>query len=572
MEIESPEALVQQGFNLIPEATLVGTSAFQAIEKRLLNYIQQNPAMQARPPRPYQLRYACLSILRRNNLLAHEPGTGKTYTAGLIIAGIYGNQLDKLRPGTIQIMAPRHILRRVWLNVELKKMGLSQYAEVISSERDIRLSKAPIWIYHYDLLKRQSEQGKIKKKPRALYKLIRHLRPPNLLIVDEIHRLRVGTDRTKAVSELRKATKRLVGLTGTPMDGWVEHLSSILAIVYRENSPVFPFTAQSFTRRFTRIQATSRDFVTGEEGKKTVKRRPAPGIAVDQVPHFHQNTKHLMHRLTFKDPEVSPHLIFPQMDHQVVTLPMDPDHRTFYEEVHRKVIKLIEHAISEMDQGKASRFKTRQNVLTHLNLLRSASNHPWEMDPAFGTFNRMDTAKVREVVRLCQQAQQQERKVIVFTNRIATGRALTECIRKAGIPVIRFYGEDPLAKPRKLTHDMRDERIEQFQEDPTLITLVGNLDLMAEGLTLVEASYVIHHDHDWRAVPWSQGNARVVRPGQSYNPVPVYDLLHDTSVDNYVHQEMMRKGRAAGAAIDKRFILESGEIDPIDVARQMLTV
>ena len=499
-------------------------------------------------------------------LLGDFTVTHNTYVASLMIHAIYKNNLSKLRPGTIHILAPKHTLKLVWLKKELALTGLAKYAEVIDSERTARLSKMPIWIYHYDLLKRES-----KETSKPLYKLFKKRFAPNLLIIDECHRNRLGSFRSAAVRELRKKAKRVLGLTGTPMDGWVEHLSSILAIIYRQNTNEFPYTAGSFTRKYTRVELQSRDYVTAAENGKSVKRRPSPGVAKDQLPSFYQATKHLIHRLTFQDPEVSPHVKFPKTDHQVLKLEADVSHRDFYNDLHQKIMTLIASAINELDTGTSSRMKVRQNVLTHLNALRAAANHPWEMKDV-KSFSRTNTAKIDKIVELVKLYKQQNRKVIVFTNRIAVGREITKTLKSNNLNIIRIYDQDVGASPKKLSQDDRDKRIEQFQEDPNIDCLVGNLDLMSEGLTLVEASVVIHHDHDWKSTAWSQGNNRVVRPGQDYDPVPVYDLVIANSVDDYIYQAMRRKAIATLQTIDKNFdTMEAAMIDPIDVARSMMT-
>ena len=153
-------------------------------------------------------------------------------------------------------MAPRHTLRLTWLDKELKQSGLAEYAEIISSEEDIVSSQKPIWLYSYDLLSRQTRAGKdmlkynktekdeahkkgMRKRGQSYYfmgkpisKLIAKEYAPKFLIADEIHRLRAGTDRTRSFKHISKKARRKLGMTGTPMDGWVEHIATILGITY----------------------------------------------------------------------------------------------------------------------------------------------------------------------------------------------------------------------------------------------------------------------------------------------------------------------------------------------------
>lgn len=587
--ITSPEDFAGASLSAVAPATLADHPLYAFWETVLATRVAQVPAMVSRPPRPYQKRSSIIGALRTNNLFAHEQGTGKSYTVCLLILLLFGSDLSHLKPGAIHIIAPKHTLKRVWLKKELAFAGYVQlggpegkdvvggFADVITNERDARTSKAPIWIYHYDLLKRETEAGRLRKKRgksgRKLYKLIRKHWAPSLMVVDEIHRCRVGTERTFCMKELRKRAKRVCGLTGTPMDGWVAHLASILGLVYGEEAPAFPYTVNKFTRRFTRQELATRDFVTGADEKRAPRKRPAPGIAVDQLAFFQKATQHLIHRLTFNDPEVIGQVHFPKMDHQIIKLQMDPRHAAYYHDVNEAMLLLINDAIQKYDRGEVSYTRTRHNVFTHLNALRAAADHPWDVGPNVPVppYPINETEKLRAIRDVCLQAKSEGRKFIVYTNRIAVGRRLTEFLTAAGLKVVRIYDEDQQAKPRRLNQDERDERIEAFQEEDDIDGMVGNLGLLSEGLTIVEASYVLHADHDWMSTPHSQGNNRVVRPGQVYDPIPVLDFVFDGTVNCYVHTAMLRKAKATAQTLDKQFTSESGTIDPLDVARALVS-
>jgi SNF2 family DNA or RNA helicase len=590
--LDSPETFVKMGLRVEDPYTLVDTPEHKALEAKVDELVRRSSKLQQRPPRAYQKRYAAMAALRDNNLLAHDPGSGKTYETALLIMILYSrlrrdggvDWIDpNLGPGTIQITAPKHTLKKVWLT-ELAQVGLVEldqhkniiggYVDLITSEKEARLSKKPIWVYHYDFTKKQSARGKQSRRSNnvghPLFKLLAKQFPAGLLITDEVHMLRTGTDRTRALFEVRKKALRCTGLTGTPMDGWVAHLATILGFIFRENSPEFPMTIAQFTRQFTRKEINTRSFVSGEEDRASAKKRPAPGIATDQLAAFHKLTRHLVHRLTFKDPEVIRQVKFPAMDHRIVRLDMDPAHAAYYQRVHTDMMRRIADAIAQMDAGKVSRGVTRDNVLSHLNVLRAAASHPWDI-AGFQPLVTGSTAKIRAAVELAKQVKSEGRKILFFTNRVAVGNKLTDALRHAGVGVVRVYDTDPNAKPKKLNQDQRDERIEQFQTDPATVALVGNLRLMSTGLTLVEASYVCHVDHDWPSNQFTQGNHRVVRPGQTYDPVPVYCLLLNQTVDGYVHAGMLNKAIATAQTIDNEFdTSESSTVDPIDVARALL--
>jgi hypothetical protein len=139
------------------------------------------------------------------------------------------------------------------------------------------------------------------------------------------------------------------------------------------------------------------------------------------------------------------------------------------------------------------------------------------------------------------------------------------------------FASDPLEKPNTLDQIARNHRIEQFLVDPDVNLLVGNLGLLATGLSLqTAASVVIHHDHDWKANKYRQGNSRVIRPSYCWpDGVDVYDLAGAGTVDNYVLAAMLRKAKANDEMIDRRFSLEiqltpEDEVDAVAVARALI--
>jgi len=606
-----PESLEAEGFKLAPVSTLETDPLYQQWQRKLLKLYLTDPYLQNRPPRPYQAKYAALFAIRAQNFPIWDMGVGKSFLACLLIRLLYGDALKRgikdkkdqdpakagfLRPGAIQIVAPRHTLRLTWLDKELKMAGLYEYAEIIDSEEAIRHSRAPIWLYSYDLLSRQTVDGRkmaafnreetdpdkkrgIRKKGqnkyflgRTISRLIARVHPPKLLIADEIHRLRAGTERTRCFEQVKKTAKRRVGMTGTPMDGWVEHIATILKAIYGTSTKPFPYTEETFTKRFTRVKTVNQDWATGSETSSS-KERQVPGVNPAQLPEFYRATRHLMHRLMIRDPEVDGQVQFPPVNLHVMNIPMDPGHADYYNLIRKEQEGAIQATLEQIERGEISVWKGKKTVLGQIQNLRAASSFPWAVEfvePFHGS-----TAKTQAVIDICTQARNDGRKVIVFTSFIRTGYHLTQALTKAGIGTIRVYAQDDQAYPRVLTPSMRDERIEQFQEADVedVTVMVANIGLISEGLTLTEASVIVNHDHSWRALVRAQGISRVVRPGGRMEGVDVYELIHQGTVDKYVWDMVWAKEGANRALIDREVDLletDSNELDALAMAQQMI--
>mgnify|MGYP001226961729 CR=1 FL=1 len=595
--LTSPQELTAMGFTIDAEPTLLDDPLYLEYRKVIDRYIAAT-GFAARPPWEYQRRYAAMAACRRRNLLAHEQGLGKTYETVLAVLARYGSALTgaqpALRRGTIQIVAPRHTLKLAWLQ-EFARVGLDHLVDVILTETDVLNSTKPIWLLGYDLLKQQTTRGRqMKRNGRVrihksgeqlffgepMWRVIRRVARPHMVIFDEIHSLRKDSDRTAAVLQYRRGVKNRLGLTGTPVDGWVGHLATILNVIYGESTHVFPWTEKSFTDLFTRERMVDLDYVTGESGQSAAKKRKAPGINPDQIPAFYEATKHLMHRLIYRDPEVSGNVKFPPVTYHVEKCALGNTHGDFYYGLHEQVVAEIARAVAAYKNNPLNANRLRQNVLTQIGLLRRAASCPWGMAavPGIPLPKPMDVDKVTRTIEICLKAKAEGRKVIVFTNFVDTGRILTQALKQAGVDTVRVYASDKLEKPVHLDQDAREDRIERFLEDPGITALVGNLGLLSTGLTMVEASVIVNFDHDWRANTYKQGISRVVRPGGRMAGVDVYDLLTVQTVDIYVFTALMNKVKATAEMIDRQFNLENLpteedllELDPMSIAQALLS-
>lgn len=604
--IRDPEQLIAEGFKLQPRVTLEDSEDYKKWRAELDKWITRLPGLRTprnadgtggTPPREHQLRHAAIALQRRHYFASWTMGVGKTGMSILCMLGWFGHQLFKntnwnssnpferpsefnLPPGSIHIVAPKHTLNQVWMR-ELERMNMAQFAEVITSESGFYNAKSPIFIYHYDLLKQQTSKGNFLKKlggdhgcrikdggktyfvGEPLAKLVAKRCPPSLLIVDEIHRLREGSERTRVMQMIRRKARRVIGLTGTPMDGWVHQMATVLGYIYGENTHAYPFTNNDFARKFTRTKVVTTSIVDGKE--EAGKERPVPGINHLQIPNFLHSTQHLMHRLNLSDAEVKANVIYPPVVSHKVKVDMDLKHYVFYTSLHRNTKQDASKALITS----ANKAKLRQNMLTLMNGLRQGSSAPWGLGFC-GNTNLVNT-----VVDIVKAHKLEKRKGLIGTTFIEESRAIHEALKKAGLNGVRLYAADPKSSLKTMTSDKREELLEQFMEDPDCVYLIANKELVAEGLNLAEtASYSISCSHGYRANIEAQWLARIVRPGQSWSHVDAYTLLNEGTIDIYIYELLQSKLAATAGLIDLDFSVSvedlSNAIDPVLLA-EMLT-
>ncbi len=598
LTVSSPQELLKLGYEAEPLVTLETTEAYTRYRASFDKWIRKLPGLRTpraldgtggTPPRPHQLRHAAIACQRPVSFLAHSMGTGKTGASIIVMLGPYGDRLFaglrgqpdgalelwlakrgeqstgrylrskcELGPGTIQIMTPGHV-SNVWLK-ELERMNLGWACQVLNSEADVRESQAPIWIYNYDFVKRQTKRGiamrqagngtRFKHDGSELYfwghpvaKLLNKRYPPSLLVLDEIHRCRKDSDRTELVRLVRSKAKRVVVLTGTPMDGWVEHTAAILGTAYREKSVAYPYKDAEFAKRFTNKGLVNLDVGTGRESAEA-KRRPVPGVSAGQIPAFMQSTVHTVHRLNLNDPEVLANVVYPKANRIIEEIYPDLEHQLLYQDVYKNGLEELKAALLA---GKS--FQTRNNMLTLINRLRMASVAPWELD-----YRRPDTALVRRVVEIVKQEHAQGKKGLIGCTFVAEGRYIHEALQRAGLNGTRLYVKDSEATPKAMNRTQQAQALERFMDDPAIPYLLSNKELVAEGHNMAESTgYLVSTSQGFRSNIEDQWEGRVIRPGQPQSVVNAYSLVNQDMVCVYIFQLIMRKRKATRALVDLEF-------------------
>lgn len=613
LTVSSPKELIELGYEAEPLVTLETTEAYTRYRQAFDKWIRKLPGLRTprnpdgtggTPPRPHQLRHAAIACQRNDGFAAWSMGVGKSALSIVTVLGIYGDRLFaglrgqkdtamdlwlskrgedatgrfllskcELGPGTIHIVVPGHVAT-VWLK-ELGRMNLGWACQVIKTEADVLESRAPIWIYDYDLLKRQTKRGlamkragngmRFKRDGSELYfwghplaKVIAKRFPPSFLILDEAHRCRPDSDRTELVKTvIRHKAKRVLELTGTPMDGWVRHAATILGIGYRERSVAYPYKDSEFAKRFTNTGLVTMDVSTGREAAEA-KRRPVPGVSPGQIPAFMLATRHTVHRLNLNDPEVKANVVYPQANRIVEPVYADLAHRLFYQDVYKEGLDELKAALAA---GKS--FQTRNNMLTLINRLRLASVAPWELG-----FTGGDTALVRKLIEIVGREKALGRKGLIGCTFIAESRYLHQALQRAGFKGTRLYAQDEAVSPKMMNRRHRDEALERFMDDDSIDYLLSIKDLVAEGLNMAESTgYLASTSRGFKSNTEDQWEGRVIRPGQPLPKVNSYSLVNQDMVDVYIEHMVANKQRANRAIVDLEF-----DDEDVDVLASGLSV
>lgn len=506
-----------QGWTWVCPHSLVDTPQYQAFYRQVRRHAEQlwqdDPQLE---PREYQVEAAALYSTRRWNLCAGSQGVGKTLIVALLIATLYPH---RQRPGLVQVLAPSLLSAYSRWAVDLSRVrALQGRVATIRSKSDLLRARAPIWVYHHDLLATKAPD---RRGTTAHYLARRH--KPSLLVIDEIHHFKPGNQRTQALQVLRRVSRRCLGLSGTLTDDRLELLHQACQIVYQAGWP-YPDVA-SLRREF---------------GCKEIVRKRDPDeleladryldfVALPQLPAYFRTLSRFVHRLSFDQPKVAQSCRVPAAVEHVWECPATPSQR-------QAQSRLIQQQRDWAEQ--LVKYGDRAHLVA---LFQPLLQLCWL--PPDGTANPR-YQKLLEVVQASERCG-------VFVSHVETARWLTEHLSQHWPgQVVRLYAQDPQAQPPRLSAEQRRDVLERILYDPSVKVAVLSLQVCAESIDLTSLSDVCYWAIDWSAIQVAQSLSRAVRPGNPRDQVRVHWLVQPGLLDGYQVQLVREKLRASRRLLD----------------------
>lgn len=517
--------------------------------------------------RPYQYEYAALYASRRFNICAGSQGIGKTYIAGIMIAAIYGKDLELLRPGSIHIVVPTRLVAATrWLsdlsNIEL----LKDQVELITSEKQLLQSEKPIWIYQQDFIKRNAKALAHRETPKSSRKTINRLmfiknRYPKLLIYDEVHHLQGASARTNNYLFLRKKAKRVLALSGTLSDGRLEMINTVCQFVYGKSR--WEFNKHSFLTAFATKTKLETNYLTGEERSLDIEVTPRylSHLAINKVPTYYKLIRRFVHRVSINDPNVLSVVRVPDRLNHVLNIKPTERHLQAYRERTSQYFSDLSNA-----RLYGNTMIGRNRAFSLIKPLIDISSFPEFEVPA----------KAIKCLELLKEFSDRHQKTVIFVKHIRTARLLMELIteRFGFSKVVRMYASDPEAIPNKLSMDQRQEIHSEFMFNNEVQIGIFSIGIASEGIDLTCASNVIFYDLPFQSITISQAICRVVRPGSVSDLINIYYLNHIGTIDQHIYKLLEEKLSKANLLLDfdvaEQNNGDTGTIDVIDVINNLL--
>jgi SNF2 family DNA or RNA helicase len=478
--------------------SLIGNSQVTPATKQLFSKLQSISEIEqvAKPRslkatlRPYQKEgYSWLVFLHELNtggILADDMGLGKTVQTIALLVWLKGKSKTKIKH---LVVAPTSVVPN-WLR-EIEKFSPTLNALAWHGpdrEKLIdKLEDADIVITSYALVRRDEE---FFHKQQFYY-----------VILDEAQHIKNPASATaRAVKKL--PSERRLALTGTPIENRLSEIWSIFDFV----SPGLLGDLGRFEEKF------ARPIDRGDRGAA-------------------EKLRAAIHRFVLRRDKLDVAKDLPPKIEQDILVPMADEQTKLYAQILRQVRDSV---MSEVEkQGLA---KAKIQILAALTRLRQVACDPRLMKLE-GDWSADTSGKMGALREIMQEAVAGGHRVLVFSQFVEMLKLIRSVLEEEGVKYEWLTGAST----------DRMEKVDRFNNDPTVSAFLISLKAGGTGLNLVGADTVIHFDPWWNPAVEDQATDRAHRIGQS-RTVSVYRLIAKDSVEEKILQ-LSEKKRALVANV-----------------------
>lgn len=435
--------------------------------------------------------------LKKNALLADTMGTGKTTSAGGLIAMLLetGELADRPSGMGRVVIVPRSPALHQWYDELLRMMPSLNVvvAEGTAQERN-RLYANPwqVLLIGPEMLRRDAD--KIARFPLALF------------LTDDIDMLRNPENKTSyELDRLGHAADRYVIMSGTPLQKRLPELHAILdGIGGLEAFGRLDTFVKNHVRTETRTEVDPRTGfpvdkkqIVGYRNLDVVKRKMAPMVL--------RRTAADLTDVTL--PTIIPDDVF---------LDLYPRQRAKYNELKQGVITLMR------EEGALVKHTTALSKIHYGAAICAGLTALGEEDTP-GSSVKLDWV----LDKVADGGDLGDEKVVIFANLKPTVRALQYRFREAGVGFETVWGEQPDKQARRRSQ-------ERFWEDKNCRVLIGTKSI-EQSLNLQIARHLINVDMILNPARMEQLAGRIRRDGSAFQHVFVHNLLTvDTQEERYL--------------------------------------
>jgi ERCC4-related helicase len=207
----------------------------------------------------------------------------------------------------------------------------------------------------------------------------------------------------------------------------------------------------------------------------------------------------------------------PDKERQEVWLDLDNAQRIAYDQALNVGRRKIETSLDGEQP-----FQTKRHIFALLVELKQICNFAKE---------QATSPKASFLLELVETIADNQKKVLVFSQyRIEGTDKIAQLLTQAGISYVFYKG----------TQKQKDEAVSDFRNNPETTVFLATLETAGYGITLTEATYVIHFDHPWNPAKMQNAEDRVHRIGQTKG-VTIYSFWMKGTIEERIKKKLIDK-------------------------------
>lgn len=438
-------------------------------------------------------------LTKNNRILGDDMGLGKTLMS--TIASIESG-VEK-----VLIVCPANA-----------KINWFREINAFIDEEEISIIKSGYWnpkrytIINYDILKNFHTIIDGRKSYKE-HEINRHLDEEgfDLIILDEAHMVKnPSSNRAKIISQISKNIKRRWLLTGTPLANRPMDFYNLLKIC---ESPVTTSWKQYAFR-----------YCDGKKFRKKLKSGQYKDIwltdGASNLEELHERTKNLILRRKKDDHlDLPPKIVAPYYT--------EIDDMTEYNNAFNEYLEWAKSEGKRLGNGRH---------MVELVVLRKY----------------LALEKTKQSIALAEQAIENGKKVIIFTNFTHSFDAL-----------MKHFGRMAVGHNGKMNGTQKQFSVDEFQNNPDVKVFIGNLISAGTAITLTEAEVVIMNDLDFVPANHAQAEDRAHRLGSTTTTNVYYPIAVGT-IDEHMFKILEKKRRIIDTVI-------GDEHEDLDIQDELFT-
>jgi SWI/SNF-related matrix-associated actin-dependent regulator 1 of chromatin subfamily A len=159
--------------------------------------------------------------------------------------------------------------------------------------------------------------------------------------------------------------------------------------------------------------------------------------------------------------------------------------------------------------------------------------------------------KISHTIELAENILEQDKKVVIFCN-------FTDSLNR----IVEHFGKSAVKIDGSMSKEHRQHSVDEFQDNPKVKVLVGNIKAAGVGITLTSGEAVIMNDLSFLPSDHSQAEDRCYRYGQKNNVLVYYPLFENT-VEGIIYDIINAKKQVIATVM-------GDNQTPIDAAEEIL--